>query len=1060
MRDPLFAEVRKAEISDKRLFSLQHAVAQYIKRKNDGKLCEKDEGEEAFMLSKLRSLVSARTQAEDQRRSWHKLMRTSRKEIIEKIEAHANQLSQATGVCRFWHKRHIDIVAQAQREREQEITSEYNETVANAEREHNETVAATEKEYREKQREILAVYDQTIIPVEEKSKSEIEKIRVDYEGAIAQGRQSHQIAIQKIEDDLEDVESVLQGSAFAWDDAFWQNYAPLASSDVPSFTRLGLLTAKGDYATIKSPALLPIIGGRNVVLKAAGAAKDQALEGMQSLMLRLLGTLPPGKLRFTLVDPVGLGTNMAGFMHLPDDLIGGKAWTEANHIEQQLADLSAQMENVIQKYLRNRYETMEEYNKEAGEVAEPYHLLVVADFPINFTEQAAQRLISIASNGPRTGVYVLVVVDTAQGLPSRFDLAELERRSTVIEYQENRFVWKDEFLERCHLDLDSLPPTTQFNRIVLAVGNASLATSKVEVPFDRVAPGQEEWWRREETGLLRAPIGRIGAQGVQYFELGRGTEQHALIAGRTGSGKSTLLHVLILSLAMTYPPDEMQLYLVDFKKGVEFKDYATYRLPHARVVAIQSKREFGLSVLQGLDKELQKRGDLFRELGVTSLDEYRQKRATEKMPRILLLVDEFQEFFTEADGIRTDASLILDRLVRQGRAFGIHVLLASQSLAGAYGLSKSTMDQMAVRISLQCHEGDSRIILGEENLAARLLDRPGEAIYNAANGRVEGNNLFQIVWLPDEKREDYLRQIQEHAKQIGWTATDPQIVFEGNTPSDVESNVQLAALLNAPDWPHESRAICAWLGEPVAIKPAVAAPVRPQSGSNLLILGQNEAAAVAMLSTAIVSIAAHQSPQIARFYIINLTHVDADWHDLMPTLRDVLPHDVKIGRRRQVSEILGELQTLVRERSAIGDKVAEEAIYLVIAGMQRARDLQSGDTSLLSRATEQLSTVLRDGPDLGVHTLAWCDTYSNLERAIQSQDLAEFEFRVALQTSVNDSNHFIDSPAANKLDPYAALFYDEERYGMLEEFQPYNLPKTRWMEAVGKSLKKRVEVPG
>ena len=129
------------------------------------------------------------------------------------------------------------------------------------------------------------------------------------------------------------------------------------------------------------------------------------------------------------------------------------------------------------------------------------------------------------------------------------------------------------------------------------------------------------------------------------------------------------------------------------------------------------------------------------------------------MPRILLIVDEFQEFFVEDDKIAQDAALLLDRLVRQGRAFGMHVLLGSQTLGGAYSLARSTLGQMAVRIALQCSETDAHLILSEDNTAARLLTRPGEAIYNDANGLVEGNHPFQVVWLSDSEREDYLRRI-------------------------------------------------------------------------------------------------------------------------------------------------------------------------------------------------------------------------------------------------------------------------------------------------------------
>ncbi|QLQ08987.1 MAG: DNA translocase FtsK [Anaerolineae bacterium] len=263
---------------------------------------------------------------------------------------------------------------------------------------------------------------------------------------------------------------------------------------------------------------------------------------------------------------------------------------------------------------------------------------------------------------------------------------------------------------------------------------------------------------------------------MQLLDLGSGTAQHALVAGKTGSGKSTLLHALITSLALSYSPDEVQLYLIDFKKGIEFKPYAASALPHARVIAIESEREFGLSVLQGLDAELKRRGDLFRKAGVDSLADYRAKNGL-VTPRILLLVDEFQEFFTIDDSIASQASQILDRLVRQGRAFGIHVLLGSQTLAGAYSLARSTIDQMAVRIALQCSEADSRLILADDNPVARLLSRPGEAIYNAANGLVEGNNRFQVAWLSDEQHDAYLAQISDLAEVHGYRPSQPQIIF-------------------------------------------------------------------------------------------------------------------------------------------------------------------------------------------------------------------------------------------------------------------------------------------
>ena len=221
------------------------------------------------------------------------------------------------------------------------------------------------------------------------------------------------------------------------------------------------------------------------------------------------------------------------------------------------------------------------------------------------------------------------------------------------------------------------------------------------------------------------PLGKAGATKRQHFMLGHGTSQHVLIAGRTGSGKSTLMHALITNLALNYSPDEIDLYLIDFKKGVEFKVYATHELPHASVVAIESEREFGISVLERLDAELRLRADRFRDAGVQDLSGYRNVPGTPPLPRILLIVDEFQEFFVEEDKLAQEAALWLDRLVRQGRAFGVHIILGSQSLGGAFTLARSTLGQMAVRIALQCSENDAHLILSENNIAPRMLSRPG-----------------------------------------------------------------------------------------------------------------------------------------------------------------------------------------------------------------------------------------------------------------------------------------------------------------------------------------------
>src|SRR5205814_6940832 len=126
-----------------------------------------------------------------------------------------------------------------------------------------------------------------------------------------------------------------------------------------------------------------------------------------------------------------------------EHLVVSRIWTETHQIEKRLADLTEHMENVIQKYLRNQYKSIEEYNAQAGEVAEPYRVLVVANFPANFSLEAARRLVSIAASGASCGVFTLVSVDSRQPMPQGFPLADLEQPSLKLRWQNGHFEWAD-----------------------------------------------------------------------------------------------------------------------------------------------------------------------------------------------------------------------------------------------------------------------------------------------------------------------------------------------------------------------------------------------------------------------------------------------------------------------------------------------------------------------------------------------------------------------------------------------------------------------------------------
>ncbi len=841
--------------------------------------------------------------------------------------------------------------------------------------------------------------------------------------------------------------------------------------------------------------------------------RTASVQALQVAMLRLLTQIPPGKIRFTLIDPVGLGESFGGFMHLADVdelLVTSRIWTEASQIEARLADLTEHMENVLQTYLRNEFATIEDYNHHAGEVAEPYRFLVISDFPAKFSEIAASRLLSIITSGPRCGVYTLMSVDMARDLPQQLPLSTATAAMSTYCWTPDGFRWsggetRDERREPSPLsnwpvELTPPPEPEQFTRIVKQMAEASRDARRVEVAFDRIAPKPDAVWSKDSRAGIDIPLGRAGATKLQHLKLGQGTSQHMLVAGKTGSGKSTFLHTLIVNVALYYNPQEVNFYLIDFKKGVEFKDYAALQLPHCRVVAIESDREFGVSALQNLDAVLQERGELFRKHGVQDIRGFRDANPNVALPRLMLVIDEFQEFFVEDDKLAQTASLMFDRLVRQGRAFGIHVILGSQTLGGAYSLARSTLGQIAVRVALQCSEADAHLILSEENTAARLLTRPGEAIYNDANGMIEGNHPFQVAWLPDSQREELIRRLAEQSRKAQYKL-DTMIVFEGNIPSDPARNGTLHRLIEGigeassvgQAFLPASRRITPriWLGDAVEIKQPTELSFPRQSGSHLLLIGQDTEAALGLMGTAVVSLAAQTegagvrgeglvredkaqghtasssldqpstiNHQPSSLLILDGSPVDSPDADLWRQISKAVP-GVRVVSPRQSLEVLQELTEELQARETDREGV-RPPIFVFVSQISRFRDLRKPDDdySFGSSGAEAapsggklFADLIANGPENGIHTIIWCDSYNNLERWVSRQSLREMERRVLFQMNATDSSNLIDSPIASRLGTHRALLHFQES-GAIEKFRPYGLPKPAWLDWAAGCLQK------
>ena len=800
--------------------------------------------------------------------------------------------------------------------------------------------------------------------------------------------------------------------------------------------------------------------------------RQLAVDLVHAMLWRLLTGVTPGRLRLTLIDPVGRGQHFASFLALADHdpaLVGHRVWTSPTQIEARLSELAHHCEDVLQSCLRDAYETIEAYNEIAGAMAEPYRVVAAVGFPAGLTRDGAGHLRALLDAARRCGTLLMLVCDRSQPWPSDVPPLDDARLLRLTIRDDGRLVHSESGLADLEFEPLAPPPPALRGQLTDRVGRQTVAAGSVEIPLDQILASVPKAPRDSADGLA-IPIGSQGGNRPLELRLGEGVRQHVLIAGKTGSGKSTLLHSIITAGARLYRPDQLHFYLLDFKKGVEFRVYADGPLPHARVIGIESEREFGRSVLERLDAELQQRGEAFRQHGVQSLSDLRQT-AAQTLPRILLVVDEFQELFVRDDRLAAQCAMLLDRLVRQGRSFGIHVILSSQSLAGAYSLPRATLGQMAVRVALQCGESDAALILSEDNTAARLISRPGEAIYNDAGGLVEGNQPFQVAWLTPQRHQQMLQQLTERDAEF-LSQLGPAAIFEGSRPTPWTAALANASASSDQEPPGT---ISGLLGEATEIGPPAALRLHAGPGRNVLLVAPPEPT-LAVLATVLPSMVvdgARQCGERPKVVLLdaNRAHpgdapTPAAW--LAQTGLEIIPvrprdAETELARLAQLAaDRLSESAASLRADEPADDVAAcgpPQPVIVVITPLERFRELRQSDSFQFSlddagaagSGSDSLQALLRDGPQAGVFTILCCQSPETLSRWLPRSAHHDLELRVLARMSASDSANLIDSPEAADLSVATMLIYDDAD-GRQKKFRFCELPKPAAVESWCKAV--------
>lgn len=819
----------------------------------------------------------------------------------------------------------------------------------------------------------------------------------------------------------------------------------------------------------------------NYLFRFDGENRTNVVESACELGMRLFMMLPPGKINFTFIDPVTLGESFAMFTRLVDvddrtsEIINGKIWSTPSDIEQKLKIMADHISNVTQRCLQGKYSNIYEYNCVAEQNAEAYQILMLMDFPAGLTDQSLKLLEQIVTSGPKCGVFTIIYRNESQykkiserayplisNIETSFQTFDFNEDCTRIlcdgeKIKETPLIWKNL----------RLPSATQLDQIISTLKKGIKNADKIVIGIDKV--NEAESTNTTKDGI-RIPIGIHGANEIQYLTLGVGGSHHALIAGVAGSGKSSLLHTIILRALTQYSPDELSIYLVDFKRGVEFKIYADFVLPSFKVVAIESEREFGYNILLALEREQKIRADLFKKSHVDKIEEYRA--LGKKMPRILVIMDEFHELFSNAnDEFAKKSATIMERIVRQGRAFGVHLILASQSYSNITGIDRAVFDQMAVRIVLKCSKADANLLLdnGSAEIDQISIDDPGRAVYNSEAGNKEYNSHFRVAYIEPSKHREMLQEISD--KTISYAKEPTRILL-----SNIEDNKY--SIFNQFENYEPSRCPVLgrlYIGEPLSVTNNMTMDLVRGDNSNLLLLGNDTEKARNMFAFAMLSLCINykvrygKAPDKPFIYLLNCKPLDDSYFKDIPQIiaSELLPeyvHYIHCGDESSVQEVLSELHDNIDGTAPLEDTDK----YFFVFGYQRAEELkseiklsQSEDIDSLfnlmpsSASKPHLSPkeifhlIVKDGAKRGVHAILWQDSYSALEQD-DNNIMSYFNLKVAFDMSPEEFSRAVGANDISLMSENNAIYYNRARDN--QKFRPYQAPDEDWLRDMSAKL--------
>lgn len=528
--------------------------------------------------------------------------------------------------------------------------------------------------------------------------------------------------------------------------------------------------------------------------------------GINDWLIMLLLCMPAKSVNLHIVDTEGTMLTDFIYSNIHKSYYGGTPVKSESEYEILLETLNNRVISCVQKYT-----DLVEYNESHKIILMPYEVVVLISEPKNLRERVNSLKASLAKNGAKGGVYIVAM--------------SMHKGSI------DKTIYLTDFLVKNSFYAIKPTPITTIPALIDAALNYlnECATSEVDkqvVTMDVSKAANSEYKNPDK--FISTPVGKDGQEEC-YARFDLVSHVHSFVVGQSGSGKSVFLHNVISGIMLNYSPDDVELYLMDFKLGgVEFNRYRDEKHVHAMMVD-NSDYLVTLEILRDLKNKMIERGRLFREKAVTNIAEY-NKCVEEHIRHIILVADECHELFRRGTDIphavSTEINEILTKIAKEGRNQGVHMMMATQTLSGTE-ISNEILANITDFYLLKCSSIDSE----------KLVPRSSKHTSNLATGNIyyqnpDGSTTFQAYYTDKASVDVLMATILEKSKKL---KSNFNFYFNGSTVHKFNDDVITRHLRLCKKYP------VAFVGKSIDLNQEdVRIVLKDDISENILVLGQND----------------------------------------------------------------------------------------------------------------------------------------------------------------------------------------------------------------------------